>query len=194
MVKENRCRTSVGGILNSAQSINRCRRLSHLMLVLFALGHLSCGYQVKSSVGNLPSGIQSLGIPTFKNSSPQFKVEQRISSAVLKEFTIRTRIPVRSDSSNVDAVLVGDIGSVSASPVAFNADGFASTFLVTVQIRVKLMKAKDSAVLWENNDFLFRERYLLNREVKDFFSEENPALDRLAHDFASSLVSLILNR
>jgi hypothetical protein len=94
----------------------------------------------------------------------------------------------------VDAVLVGEIGSVNASPVAFGADGFASTFLVTVQMHVKLVKVKDSSVLWENSNFLFRERYLLNSVVKDFFSEENPALDRLAHDFAASLVSIILSR
>jgi len=166
----------------------------YIVLLLSALSQAACGYQVKSSVRSMPAGIQSLGVPTFKNASSQFKVEQRISSAVLREFSTRTNIRVNSDSSNVDAVLVGEIGSVNASPVAFGADGFASTFLVTVQMHVKLVKVKDSSVLWENSNFLFRERYLLNSVVKDFFSEENSALDRLAHDFAASLVSLILSR
>ena len=194
MVREECSKSDVGAFFERSLFIKKGCWLSPLMLIVFALGNVACGYQVKSSVRSLPSGIQSLGIPTFKNASPQFKVEQRISSAVLKEFSIRTHIPVNSDSSNVDAILVGEIGSVSASPVAFGADSFASTFLVTVQIRVKLVKAKDATVLWENNNFLFRERYVLNSVVKDFFSEENPALDRMARDFAASLVSIILNR
>jgi len=59
---------------------------------------------------------------------------------------------------------------------------------------VKLVRGKDSAVLWQNPDFLFRERYVLNGNVTEFFSEENPALDRLSREFAASLVSTMLNR
>ncbi len=164
------------------------------LILAVTLSCSACGYRVRSSVGHLPTGIQSLGIPTFKNLSPQFKVEQRITGAVLKEFVTRTRIPVSSNINGMDAVLAGEIGSVSSSPVTFGGDSFASAFLVTVQIRVKLVRTKDSAVLWEDNSFLFRERYVLNTKVTDFFSEENPALDRLAQDFATSLVSTILNR
>jgi hypothetical protein len=56
------------------------------------------------------------------------------------------------------------------------------------------VRLKDSSVLWQNDDFLFRERYVLNSSVRDFFSEENPALERLARDFAASLASTILER
>ena len=51
-----------------------------------ALACSACGYRVRSSVGTLPSGAQSLGIPTFKNLTSQYKIEQLISSAVLREF------------------------------------------------------------------------------------------------------------
>ncbi len=158
----------------------------------FLLGCVSCGYRVRSSVGTLPTGIQSLGIPTFKNLSPQFKVEQRITGAVLKEFSIRTRTPVNSDATGPDAVLFGEIRNVSSTPVTFGYNTFGSAFLITVQISVKLVRTSDKAVLWEEANFLFRERYVLNSKVTDFFAEDNPALDRLARDFATSLVSTIL--
>jgi hypothetical protein len=61
-------------------------------------------------------------------------------------------------------------------------------------LAVKLVRTRDGAVLWENADYLFRERYELNRNVVEFFSEENPALERLAREFASSLASTVLNR
>jgi hypothetical protein len=149
---------------------------------------------VRSSVKGLPDGIASLGVPTFQNLSSQYRLEQRITGAVLEELSARTRIPVNSAAAGVDAVLMGEIRSISSSPVTFGNDTFASTFLVTVQMGVKLVRLKDSAVLWESSNFLYRERYILNSSVTEFFSEENPALERLSRDFASSLVSTILNR
>ncbi len=159
----------------------------------------ACGYRVRSSVGTLPTEAQTLGIPTFKNLTTQYKIEQLISSAVLKEFSVRTRAAVDSRSSGVDMVLLGEIRRVSSDPVTFGTETvgsqtFGSAFLVTVQLSVKLMRLRDSKIVWQNDDFLFRERYVLNSSVRDFFSEENPALERLARSFASSLASSILNR
>ncbi len=159
----------------------------------------ACGYRVRGSVGRLPSGVQSLGIPTFRNLTTQYKIEQLISSAVLKEFTLRTRIPVNSSDSGVDSVLLGEIRNISSVPVTFGtqtigSQTFGSAFLVTVQIGVKLVRLKDSTVIWQNDDFKYSERYVLNANVRDFFSEENPALERLARNFADSLVSTMLDR
>lgn len=167
-----------------------------LILAALALSFLGpgCGYRVKSAVRPLPDGVRSLGIPTFLNLTQQFRVEQQITRAVLEEFMARTRVPVNSRSTGVDAVLLGEIRSVSSSPVTFGADTFGSAFQVSVQLAVKLVRVRDGAVLWQNADFLFRERYAINTKVVDFFSEESPALDRLAREFAASLASTVLNR
>jgi hypothetical protein len=175
------------------------RSVKLILLLGIVLICMACGYRVRSSVGKLPSGIQSLGIPTFRNITSQFKIEQLISSAVLKEFSLRTRVPVNTSSSGVDSVLLGEIQSMSSVPVTFEtqtigSQTFGSAFLVTVRISVRLMRLKDSATIWQNEDFVYRERYVLNANVRDFFSEENPALERLARNFAASLVSTILDR
>ncbi len=170
------------------------RQSALIILGLQMLICIGCGYRVRGSVRELPSGIESLGIPTFKNLSPQYKLEQRLTAATLKEFAARTRVPVNSASSNVDAVLQAEILNISSTPVTFGTDSFGSAFLITVQISAKLVREKDGSVLWENPNFLFRERYVLNAKVTDFFSEESAALDRLAHDFATSLASTILSR
>jgi Lipopolysaccharide-assembly len=154
----------------------------------------ACGYKVQSSVKKLPSGIQSIGIPTFNNATSQYRIEQRITSAVLKEFSERTSIPVNSKSTGVDAVLQGDIRAISQSPVTYAVDAYGSAFVVTVQVAVKLVRTSDSAVLWENPNFLFTERYVLTSKVTDYFSQEGPALDRLSRDFAASLASTVLSR
>jgi hypothetical protein len=163
------------------------------LLEIILLGS-ACGYHLQNSVGTLPSGIQSLGIPTFSNVTGQYKIEQLISSAVLKEFSLRTSVPIRSGGSGVDSVLLGEIRSMSATPVTFGSESFGSAFVVTVQISAKLVRLQDSSVIWQNESFVYRERYILNSKVNDFFFEENPALIRLSRDFASSLVSTILQR
>jgi hypothetical protein len=141
-----------------------------------------------------------LGIPTFKNLTTQYKIEQLISSAVLKEFSSRTRATVDSSSSGVDMVLLGEIRGISSVPVTFGTQTvgsqqtFGSAFVVTLQLSVKLVRVRDSSIVWQNEDLLFRERHVLNSNVQEFFSEENPALERLARSFATSLASSILNR
>ncbi len=163
-------------------------------LIISMMFFPACGYHLTSATGKLPSGIQSLGIPAFKNLTREYKLEQQITAAVLKEFVTRTRVPVNSQSTGVDAVLQGEIHSVNASPITYGTDTFASAYLVTVEMSVRLVRVKDGSVLFENPGFTFQERYVLNTTITQFFSEENSALDRLARDFAASLASAVLSR
>lgn len=154
----------------------------------------ACGYHIAGSIKDLPGGVHSIAIPTFKNETRQFKIEQQITAAVLKEFALRTRTRVGASAAGAEAVLQGEIRNLSSSPVTFGTDAFGSAFLVTVQISARLLRTKDGAVIWENPDFIFRGQYVLNRKVSEFFSEENAAIDRMAREFAASLASTILSR
>jgi hypothetical protein len=176
---------------NMENTLKRYYILSALLMIV-TLGNAGCGYRVRSSVRALPEDIESLGIPTFINRTSQYKLEQWITGAVLKEFNARTRVQVHSTQSDADAVLLGEILSVHSTPIAYSSRSFGSAFMVTVQISAKMIRLKDSKVIWQNKNFTFRERYALNSDVRDFFFEENPALDRLAKAFAASLVSTII--
>jgi hypothetical protein len=163
-----------------------------IIFMAILLNSAGCGYRIHSSVVALPKGIQSIGVPTFRNLTTQYKVEQLISSAMLKEFSARTRARINSRNGGVDAVLLGEVLDVSSSPVTFGDQTFGSAFMVTVRMSAKLVRTKDSSIIWQKQDFMYRERYVLNSVVRDFFSEENPALGRLSRDLAASLVSAIL--
>jgi len=169
-----------------------------ILLRALSIGFLvfpaACGYRLVSSVQTLPGGVRSLGIPTFINTTRQYKLEQGITEAVLQEFFLRTRVPVNSSASGVDAVFEGVIRDMRSSPVSFGKDGFASEFLVTVQISARLVRINDGAILWQNPDFIYQSRYVMNSSVTEFFSEGNAALNRLARDFAASLASTVLTR
>jgi hypothetical protein len=70
--------------------------------------------------------------------------------------------------------------------------GFASTFQVTITVSVALKDRKSGETVFQENGLLFRDQYVINVDVEEFFSEQNPALGRIANDFASSVVTTML--
>jgi outer membrane lipopolysaccharide assembly protein LptE/RlpB len=176
------------------------RALAPALLALALLAPVAgCGYRLAGSRGRLPGGSRSLGIPTLRNLTHQHGIEQTLTAALLEEFTLRSGGRVDSRRTGADAVLLGDILEVTSTPVTFGTEQagsrtFGTSFLVTVRSSVRLVRTGDNAVLWQNPDFVFRERYALNASVADFFSEENPALRRLARSFAASIAGAVLER
>jgi hypothetical protein len=47
-------------------------------------------------------------------------------------------------------------------------------------------------VLYKNDNYLFREPYEISTDPSKFFDEQGPALQRMSRDFASRLVSDVL--
>ena len=64
--------------------------------------------------------------------------------------------------------------------------------LVSVHLKVWLEDRESKKVLYENDNFLFREPYEISTDVASFFDEQGPALDRMSKDFASRLVADIV--
>ena len=168
------------------------------ILLFAALLIPGCGYHVRSAVGRLPDGAESIGIPTFRNLTSEPKIEQILTRALLQEFTARTRGRVNSSELDADLVLLGEVKEVNAVPVTFGTQNsgeqtFSSAFQITVRIGAKLVRRRDSAVVWENENFVFRERSLLSSDVRNFFAEDNPAFERLARNLAASLAGVVFN-
>ncbi len=163
-----------------------------VMAVLLAT-QLACGYRVASNNRiALDRGI--LAVLPLENQTTIFEVEQILTRSLVRAFIEKSSYTVVSDSSQADAVFQGVINHVSANPVIFGEQTFGSTFLVTVIGRVELRERETAKLLFENNNFIFREQYVINVDVRNFFSELNPALGRIADDFAASVVTTILER
>jgi len=54
------------------------------------------------------------------------------------------------------------------------------------------LEDRDHKVLYQNDNYVFRQPYEISTDVTSFFQEEGPALDRMSQDFASRLVADIL--
>jgi len=179
-----------------------------LLCVLLFLFLSACGYHVGGSASLLPPGLKAIAVPALTNDTPRYRIEQRLTEAVVHEFIARTKYRVVSSEDSADAVLHGEITQFEAIPAVFDTtpnssnsttastvnttSARATTMLVSVHMKVSLEERETKRVLYKNDDYLFREPYEISTDPAKFFDEQGPALERMSRDFASRLVADVL--
>lgn len=169
------------------------RTLAAILALLLGALVSGCGYHQAGNADRLPADVHTIAVPAFVNQTQSYRLEQLLTAAVVREFTTRTqyRVTTQADESS-DAVLRGVVTSAQFAPLTYDSQsGRASSGLVTVNLRVQLLDRKGK-VLWENQNYVFREEYQISSDVNSFFEEESPALERVTRDFARTLVSNVL--
>ena len=152
-----------------------------------------CGYHPVGSPAHLPNTVHTLAVPVFQNTTQSYHTEVAVTQAVIREFSSRTayRLVAGSDS-DADARLDGTITSFQVTPLTYNSQtGQSSSFLITVRASVKLVD-RNQKVLYQNGSYLFRQQYETTQDLATFIQEDNPAVQRMARDFAQAVVSDIL--
>jgi len=151
-----------------------------------------CGYHVANRTDALPKSIHTIAVPALENATTSYRIEQKLTSATVHEFLAATPYKITSEPGNADAVLRGKVLTLEAVPLLFNTQsGAATTMLVTVRCDVTLTQTDTQKVLYHSDNFLFRNEYEISSDVKSFFEEQDPAIDRLAKDFAQRLVAAV---
>jgi len=152
-----------------------------------------CGYRVAGGGSSLPATWKTIAVPALENRTQRYRIEERLTEALIHEWLARTSYRIVADPSAADAVLRGEVTGLESSAVLFDATtGRATTMLVTVRVKVRLVDQQTKKVVFQNDNFLFREEYEISTDVPSFFEEQDPAVERLARDFAASLMSAIL--
>jgi outer membrane lipopolysaccharide assembly protein LptE/RlpB len=163
------------------------------MLALVSLFSAACGYHTAGHAVTLPANVETIAIPAFLNQTQTYKIEQKLTAAVVREMVTRTHYHILNQpGDSADATLHGTVVSTSTSPLTYDSQtGRASTALVVVTAKV-ILTDRQGKVLYENPSYLFREEYQVSRELSSFFEEDSPALERLSREFARTLVSNVL--
>jgi hypothetical protein len=88
--------------------------------------------------------------------------------------------------------------SLQAMPLLFDTtSGRATTMVVTIKCEVTLTERATQKVLYHTDNFVFRNEYEISTDVNDptslrnFFEEQDTALQRMARDFAVRLVAAV---
>lgn len=166
--------------------------------ILFGLACGGCGYRIAGHSSALPKEVHVIAVPALENKTTSYRLEQRLTAATVHEFLAETSYRVVSKPEDGDAVLQGTIVSLEAVPLLFDTTtGRATTMLVTVKCEVTLTQRPGGKVLYHTDNFVFRNQYEISTDVNDpvslrnFFEEQDPALERMAKDFAVRLVAAV---
>lgn len=174
------------------------RQVLRQCLGLLLLVPLSgCGYALAGRGSALPTHIRTIGIPLFTNATSVFDVEQTLTQRVRLEFIGRGKYRVVPDDTGTDAVLKGDISAISIRPTAFDSEQQASRYEITVVIKVEFRDITNDKVLYENPAQTFKEEYDVTTgqtasDPNTFLGQNSNALNRLADDFAKTVVTAVL--
>lgn len=152
-----------------------------------------CGYKPAGKGKSLPADIKTIAVPIFQNSSLKYRVEQRFTQAVMDEILKRARaLRVTTNTDEADAVLSGEIRSFRASGSILDEQGRTRVWDVRVVVSVTLRHQRTRKILYQNSRMSFEGEYQLSDDPQSFFNEENPAVDRIARDFAQTIISLVM--
>jgi outer membrane lipopolysaccharide assembly protein LptE/RlpB len=169
-------------------------RLFALVPIAAALLGLSgCGYHTLGAATHLPPDLKTLSVPVFETRTEAYHTETVMTDAVIREFAARTRFRITPvESPDADAVLHGTILKEAVAPLTYNSSTQqSSSFLITIQASVTL-NDRDGKILYQNNNYVFREQYQSTTDLTTFIQENPAAIDRLSRAFARQLVADVL--
>ncbi len=169
------------------------RRFFAVTLAALFAAVTGCGYHTLGAATHLPPDVKTLAVPLFATRTDSSGTETAMTEAVIREFAARTRFRVIAHAGpDADAVLHGTILKQSTLPLTYNAaTQQSSSFVITVVAAVTLT-AKDGRVLYQNNNYVFREQYQSTTNLPTFLQEDPAAIQRLSQEFARQLVADVL--
>jgi hypothetical protein len=152
-----------------------------------------CGYHRAGMGKGLPPDIKTIAIPTFHNTSLKYRVEQRFTQAIMDEVLKHGHgIRVTSDPDNADAVLTGDIRRFRTTGALLDPQGRTRVWQLTITTAVVFRDLKTRKILYQNPSMHFLGTYEVADNPDTYFDQSNTAVDRIAKEFAQSIVSTIM--
>ena len=170
------------------------RRRQVLAAALSALAS-GCGYALQGRGVTTDPSAKRIGVPLFRDRSGKLGLDARVTQAVMEELLKRGRFTVVRDSTNVDAVVEGEIVAWNVLPVNFSTDSgqtHASRYAISLTASVVYRKIGQKEPLWSNDAFSHRDEYDMGDNAQSFFDREEQSIERLSAAFARSLVAAML--
>jgi hypothetical protein len=165
-----------------------------ILALLFVSGFTEC-YKPVTNTG-LPKHIKTIAVPAFQFEAQalRYRVSSRFTDAVSKEIIRRGGgLKVQGTAEGADAVIEGTVRDFRFTGVLLDREGRARVYEVTIISAVTIRDLKENKVLYDNQNFIFRDSFEFSSDPRSFFNEEDPAVDRIARAFSESVVSTIVN-
>ena len=170
-------------------------RLLFICVTLFLVSGFTECYKPVTNSG-LPKNIRKIAVPAFQTEARglRYRVGSRFTEAVSREIIRRGNgLRVQGSTQGADAVVEGTIRDFSFAGVLLDREGRARVYEVTVVAAVTIRDLKENKILYDNQNFIFRDSFEFSEDPRSFFNEEDPAVERIARAFSESVVSTIVN-
>ena len=170
------------------------RVLSIITAFVLVSGFTECYKPVTNS--GLPKNVRTVAVPAFQLEAKgmRYRVESRFAEAVSREIIRRGNgLKVQGSKAGADAVIEGTIRDFTFSGVLLDRQGRARVYEVTIVGAVTVRDLRDNKILFDNQNFIFRDSFEFSEDPRSFFNEEDPAVERMARAFGESVVSAIVN-
>ena len=168
------------------------RKIWSAMVLSCAVALSGCGYHAVGAATHVGPQVRTLAVPVFLSKVQGFRTEAVFTQAVVRELNTRTRYRVLTASDDADATLHGTILTETIAPLTYDASsGQTSSYLISVTAAVTLT-GRDGAVLYRNDAFAWRDQFQSTQDLNGSVQEDSAAVRRTGRDFATSLVSDML--
>lgn len=170
-------------------------RITALLTLLIVVSGFGDCYKPVTNSG-LPRHIRTVAVPAFQFETRglRYRVESRFTDAVVREIIRRGNgLKVQGSRLGADAVLEGTIRDFTFSGVLLDSQGRARVYEVTIVTAVTIRDIRENKILYDNQNFVFRDSFEFSSDPRSFFNEEDPAVERMARAFAESAVSAFVN-
>jgi hypothetical protein len=170
------------------------RLLAIVGLFVFVSGFTEC-YKPVTDTG-LPKRIKTVAVPPFQFEARalRYRLESRFTDSVVREVIRRGRgLRVQGTREGADAVIEGNLRDFAFSGVLLDRTGRARVFEVTIVGAVTVRDTQENKILYDNQNFVFRDSFEFADDPRSFFNEEDPAVERISRAFAESVVSAVVN-
>lgn len=152
-----------------------------------------CGYALVGHNVSLPSGVHSVEVPAFVNKTTRVGLEQLVTQSVADEMVSRGRLKLVTSPNDADAILRGSIDSFGIFPIAFNQQGRATQYQVSITANIELVDHRnEDKTIWKNDQYRFAENYQIDVTSTNAFDQETRAITAIAQRFAETLVTNLL--
>jgi hypothetical protein len=154
-----------------------------------------CGYSLQGRGITTDPSIKRIGVPLFKDRSGKLGLDARVTAAVMEELLKRGRFTVVRETTNVDAVVEGEIQSWNVLPVGFSGESGvtqASRYSISLTASVVYRKIGQKEPIWSNDAFSQRDEYDMGEDASTYFDREEQTIERLSAAFARNLVAAML--
>lgn len=161
------------------------KKTALLCIVLLFPSIFACGYHLLGR-GQFPGGISTLSISPPKNRTQEPELSRVFASAIHKEINSRKELEVVA-SHKADAVLKGIIISFTTRSVAYDREGRATEYRISMKLDLELIHREDGKMLWQGKNIEGHEEYQASTVVLVNERNKDRAIRKLAGDMAETV-------